>query len=275
MDYNSSIPDIYNHSLSTSNDFTIHKHIYNLKPNEKIYIKCLRKDLFLYFETEHNNMYIDDTKIWNKRIQFNSNILYDYLLYNQSDYSGILIISVVCCNKYINKITLNESTSYNIEKLNKIYNKNISMFSVYSGIDIRYKIFLQSYNEISDKIVKIQIFNIIIYYKTNFISKNMSYSYELILCGIKNNFTNEYLYIDITFSNLQEIYIKYLIMFKDLKNFLQKNIDYINQNNVYIPEDFLDPDGWNYNIFYSVDMEDFIKKYKIFNYDAYKIYMSN
>jgi hypothetical protein len=118
-----------------------------------------------------------------------------------------------------------------------------------------------------NNIISIQIFNIVVYYKLKLISTN---TYELTLCGIKNLFVDEFLAIDIMYNNIYEIYPKYCKMLDKICKFMEDNIYYINHNKIQLPIDIADPDGWcDNNIFYSIDIKEFIKKYDVYNFDIY------
>ena len=273
MDYNSSIPDIYDQRQITNQySFDIEKEYISLVSYEYKKLK-FKNNLFVYIETEFNNIYLNDIKICNKRIIFNNN-LDNYNLYNKSDYIATIIINYVSTDKFIKKIMSCDWNGYHIEK-KELEKLNIIILTTYVGIGIRDKIFIQTRDEIVDKIIKIHRYNIIMYYNIKLISKNILYSYELTLCGIKNTFLDEYMIIDLNFENIHEIYPKYLYMFKQLEIFLQKNIEYINKNNVDIPTDIKDPDDWKNYMFYSGNMETIIKKYNLVNYDTYRLHIYN
>ena len=50
-----------------------------------------------------------------------------------------------------------------------------------------------------------------------------------------------------------------------------KNIKYLNDNNIDIPENLKDSDGWKHNIFYTLYPQNFIKKYNIITYYTHTI----
>ena len=276
MDYNNDIPDIYDTPTKIHKNLDIISETYILKAYEQKNIKINKNSLLLYFKTEYNNLYINYTKIWNNRILFNSmgslsgNI---YLLENKSENNVSINIFQLIYSKLQRKIYLTECNNYfkNSISYNEI-SKHFSLISLYAGtISIRDKIFIKTYNEIKEKIIKFQCFNIIMFYKLILISKNIYYSYELRLCGIKNTFLDEYVDIDLNFNNLYEIYSKYLFMFNNIKTFMVNNSNYLNMNNIDIPEHIIDPDGVRNNIFYNMDITKIIQKYNIFYYDGYKI----
>jgi hypothetical protein len=280
MDYNFIIPDIYNQDNTKSDLFDIEIKKYYLKPHENKTIILPLNIQFLYFETENTNIFFVNSIIWNKKVLFfNSTMFTITNLTNNSDNDAVVciysilnktikinkVIKLIQCKIYNQFIKLIDLTEYNKSVFPIfILEKNLSLITLYCGIKILYQHYIKTNIKIIDKIIKLNSFNINVYYKIKLLhEKYDSYTYNLILCGIKNTLTDEYIDLDLNYNNLYEIYPKYLQMLKDLKIFMHNNLLYIKSNNIALPEDIKDPDGWEHNAFYYINFNNFIKKYNI------------
>jgi len=262
MDYNISIPDIYSDNFIKKDDVNITKYEYILKPHEQMFITL--RYYFLYFElnnTEDKNLYINDTKIWNRRILFSNKKTNICKILNFSDNIAKLIIY----QYYIENQIINILPSHGYSQNNM---EDITLISSYdnSSSIITDNIYIVTKQEIKVKIISIQSFNIKLYYKVKFISKNNNYEYLLGIFGIENTFNNMYLSIDTTIdssiNNLSDVIPKYSKIKFDIRNFLKNNHKYIFDNNIKLPEEYTDEDGWK-NIFYHSLKTDIINKYSI------------
>lgn len=262
MDYNQSIPNIYDSTeIKSNDDIKIDILEYNLKSNEiiKIYPK---KYTFLYFETEYNKIFLNEKRIYNRDVLFyDTQINTQYYLNNLSDYNSYIKIYGVKYSDIEQQINHGGHEHINIYE----FNNNIRLCTHYYYTIILYKIIIKTKKECTNNIISLQNFNIIIYYKLKLISDN---TYELTLCGIKNLFVDQFLEIDIMCNNIYEIYPKYCKMLNQIYKFMNENINHINKNKIHAPL-VADPDGWKCNLFYDLHTKDFIKKYDICNFDIY------
>lgn len=257
MDYNISIPDIYFDCTINLSDRNIKKYEYTLRPHELMFIKLTYN--FLYFEIENTEIYMNDIKIWNRRILFSNKSTNLCKIHNSSDNISKLIIY----QYYNENKILDILPKYGYSKNN---DENISLISYYdnSSSIITNNIYIQTKEEIKLKFISIQSFNIKIYYKVKIISKNINYEYLLDIFGIENTFNNMYLSIDSSINNLSDVIPKYSKIKVDIKNFLRINHKYIFDNNIELPENIADSYGWK-NIFYNYSNMKFIKKYNVNN----------
>jgi len=265
MDYNYNIPDIYEKPYDKKfNIFDEKIQTYNLKSGEIKSIILPRDYLYLYFETVDTNIFFGDIKIWNKKILFNyMTINKTCNLENTSNIDVKINIHIIFSDKIINKIRLSKCIEYD-KYTQPIYKMEyITCITDYGGLHVLHQLFIQTTTKIIDKIIKLNSFNISMFYKIKLLQYNDSqfYSYELLLCGIKNILTDEYMNIDLN-NNIYDIYPKYLEIFKNLKIFMNNNTTHIRTNNIKIPDNITDPDGCKY-IFYYLNIVNMIKKYNI------------
>jgi hypothetical protein len=311
MDYDFTIPDIYNQDNTKSDLFDIQTNKYYLKPHEIKSINIEVCTLFLYFETENTNIFFGKNSIiWNKKILFHqSSINVWYYLINNSDNDAIVniysvfnetikknknkliqsftyntlcksidfaeynnfieynrYVQLLAYYKFCKTINLNDLSKYNSSEFTiNLLEHNVNLVTLYCGINILYQHYIKTTIKITDKIIKLNSFNINVYYKIKLLhEKHDSYTYNLILCGIKNTFTDEYKDLDLTYNNIYEIYPKYLQILKDIKIFMNNNLLYIESNNIKLPEDIRDPYGTKNNVFYTTNLKNIIKKYNIY-----------
>jgi len=265
MDYNWSIPDIYSNGITKSFDEKLKKYEYNIKPNDKFLIDL--KYYFIYFETDYTNLYINDEKIWNRRILFCNKIYNRFIIQNYSDEYAQITIYVYYHESKTEKEKIIRYGGSNDHK-DIIY--MISYYNNSSSI-ITYNIYMETTQEIKIKIISLQSFNIKIYYKVKLISKNNNYSYILNICHIENTLNNSILYIDSSIDNLSDILPKYNKIKSDLKKFMKDNHKYLNDNNIQLPYNIKDEDGWIDNIYYNFCKINFNKKYNIVKMREFKM----
>lgn len=277
MNYELSIPDIYNMPPTKKLDNVIVDiRKYYFKPYETIIIDLPQNTYTcIFFETENNRIYFNDTKIWNKKILFSNNNIFSskYSLENISNNAATLIMYVTKYNKKFKKITYLKGEGYNIHKKDNIY--DITLCTIYCGMSIITTIFLQCKTEITEKIIQIQSFNIICFYKKKLVSTNQTYEYELTLCGIKNTLNDDYIDIDLKYNNIYDIHDIYYREFHKIMIFMENNVSYIINHNIKPPLDICDPDDYKYNLFYTFNSLTFIKKYNIHTMDPYRYNISN
>ena len=93
MDYNQSIPNIYDSTtIKLDDNIKIDILEYNLKSNEKIRIYP-KIYTFLYFETEYNKIFLNEKRIYNRDVLFyDTQINTQYYLNNLSDYNSYIKI---------------------------------------------------------------------------------------------------------------------------------------------------------------------------------------
>lgn len=263
MNYELPIPDIYN-MPTTKNldnvDVDIHKLYF--KPYETIMIELSKHAYtYLFFETENNKIYFNDNKIWNKKILFSNNIhISRNYLKNMSDNAATLIIYILKYNDKLKKI---------------IYtgHGDTTLCSTYCGVSIITTIFLECNRELTEKIIQIQSFNIICFYKKKLVSTNQTYDYELTLCGIKNTLIDNYIDIDLKYTNIYDVYDVYYKAFSKIVEFLENNVNYIINHNIELPLEICESDDYEHNTFYIYNTLNFIKKYNIRGFDTYRYYI--
>jgi hypothetical protein len=272
------IQDIYAIDSLKKNvdDINIDIHTLNFKPCEHIDFHLYRDQYtFILFKTENNNIYIEFTKIWNNRILLKENIYnYNLSFINKSCDNATLILYIVKYNKNKFKNISFMGCESNYNKEFEINNNNqcyidITLYTRYCGASIITTIFLQCIKELHEKIIKIQSYNIINYYKVKLISKNNTHNYELTLCGIKNILTEEYIDITLKYDTIYDIMNVYNNALNKIYKFMEKNIDYINDNKIVLPKKILETDDY-YNVFYYFNSIDFMKKYNIRVIDTYR-----
>ena len=266
MDYNILIPDIYNYT-DKKNDSRIEliEQEYKIKSNNFITFDIPENTLYMIFIFDNNNIFLDGNKIWNNYLYFKSKNICQNMLKNKSDTDVTININIIMPKE---KLYLFRS------RIDTHDNKNIDFISLlcsYSGIHFVDRIYIMVSNKIDDKIIKLQIFNIILFYKVKLLSRNNN-AYELKLCYIKNILMDESININLDYENIYDIYKIYLEIKKNIKIFMEKNIKFINDNNIEIPENIKDPDGWKEHIFYELNAQNFIKKYNINSYYVCSIY---
>ncbi len=263
MDYNCVIPDIYSNGITKSSDKNITKYEYDIKPNDKIFLDL--KYHFIYFETGNTNLYIDYTKIWNRRVLFCNKTKINCAIENNSDEHAKITIYVYYDETEKEKI-IRYGGSCDYEGI--IY--MISYYHFNQSIIIT-NIYMETSQEIKIKMIFLQSFNIKIYYKVKLISKNNNYTYILTICNIENTFDNSNLYIDSTIDNLSEVLPKYNKIKSDLNIFLKNNHSHIKVNNIQLPDNNKDDDGWRDNIYYNCCKINFKKKYNIIRMREFKM----
>lgn len=266
MDYNISIPNIYNYS-DKKNDYRIElfEQEYKIKSNNFITFDIPENTLYMIFIFDNNNIFLDGNKIWNNYLYFKSKNICQNMLKNKSDTDVTININIIVSKE---KLYLFRS------RIDTYDNNNVDFISLlcnYSGIHFVDKMYIIVSNKIDDKIIKLQIFNIILFYKVKLLSRN-NYAYELKLYHIKNIFTDDDIHINLDYRNIYDILKIYLETKKNIKIFMEKNIEYLINNKIEIPENIKDPDGWNEHMFYQLNPQNFIRKYNIITYYIYNIF---
>jgi hypothetical protein len=271
------IPDIYNieQKKEIVDNIEIDIQTYNFKSFEKkTYIdqNALKKIKIILFETENNKIYFNGTKIWNKKIFFcNRGGIVPSIcnLVNMSNDDAILKLYIITYKNYHTNISYLGNQRCEINKKKEFYEK-FNLCTIYCGITIITTIFLECYKELTNKIISIQSFNIICFYKVKLISKNNTYNYVLTLCGIQNTLLDEYIDINLKYDNIYDIYNVYYVAFSKILKFFQNDIKHIITHNIELSEDIRDPDGYNYNVFHSFDSLNFMKKYNVSTINTYR-----
>lgn len=275
MNYELSIPDIYNIPSKKLNDVDVDIRKYYFTPYETIIINLPKNTYFnIFFETENNKIYCNGDKIWNKKILFCTNAISSkYNLENMSNNAATLIIYVAKYNNKFKKITFFGWEGNNTHRKDKY--EYITLCTIYCGISIITTIFLECNRELTEKIIQISSFNIICFYKKKLVSKNQTHDYELTLCGIKNTLSEEYVDIDLKQNNIYDVNDVYCRAFYKIMEFMENNVDYIINHNIKLPENICDPDLYKYNLFYNFNTLNFMKKYNIRSIDTYRYHKSN
>lgn len=266
MEYNISIPDIYNNN-DKKNDSRIEliQQEYKIKSNNFITFDIPENTLYMIFIFDNNNIFFDGNKIWNNYLYFKSNNICQNMLKNNSDTDVRININIIVSKE---KLYLFSS------RIDTNDNKNIDFISLlcnYSGIHFVDRMYIIVSNKIDDKIIKLQIFNIILFYKVKLLSRN-NYAYELKLYHIKNTFTDDNIHINLDYVNIYDILEIYLETKQNIKIFMEKNIEYLINNKIEIPENIKDSHLWNKHIFYELNPQNFIRKYNIITYYIYNIF---
>jgi hypothetical protein len=276
MDYNISIPDIYNYKNKNNDDdmkFELIQKQYKIKSDKCEFIDLPQNTLYMIVRFDNNNIYYEGNKIWNNQLIFQSKnrSLHSKIIYNYSDTDVIIDIDIIKSNNAMSMFTpvlqIYKKSIYIID----IYS-HITLVNFYSGVRFTDRIYITTPDKITENIIKLQSFNIIFFFKVKLISQNNNYSYELKLSNIKNTFSDEILDVNLNYENHYDIYKIYLETLKNIKIFMRKNIKYIIDNNIQTPENLKDPDGWKENMFYILHPQKFINKYNILTYHAYSIY---
>jgi len=270
MDYNISIPDIYNSNKNDDARFELISRQYKINSNSFELIDLPENTIYMIFRFDNNKIYFENNKIWNNELVFRSRnlSLHSKILCNKSDMDVIIDVDIIKSDilLYIRFTPIVD----NMYMYANTYN-NITLVNFYSGVRFTDRIFITTSDKITDKIIKLQSFNIISFFKVKLISDNLNYSYELKLTHIKNTFTDDILDIDLNYENIYNICNVYFETLKNIKIFMEKNIKYLNDNNIDIPENLKDSDGWKHNIFYTLYPQNFIKKYNIITYYTHTI----
>lgn len=270
MDYNISIPDIYNNNDNNKkNDLCLEliRQEYKIKSNNCRLINIPINTIYMIFMFDSNNIFFEGIKIWNNYLYFNSkNSSTSFMLKNIS-YIDVTININIIVSKEIYQLFLSRLDIYD----NK-YNDFIPLLCNYSGIQFVDRMYIVVSNKIDDKIIKLQIFNIVLFYTVKLLSKNTNYVYELKLCYIKNILTDESININLNYDNIYDILNIYHETIKNIKIFMKKNIKYIINNKIEIPENIKDPDDWNEYMFYNLNPQNFIRKYNIISYYIFNIF---
>jgi hypothetical protein len=272
MDYNKSIPDIYSsiHSEKNQKNNDIITLEINLEPYENTNLYVILSNIFdnlqqksssiiFRFELYSKNVFLDIIQIWNNMIIIDYNQKINKILYNDNDHivNVKIYLKLMINNKYCIYHILNPN------QLNRLYTS-------YCGIKILFYIILQTYEPIKDNLIKLKNFNIEILYKVKQLYKDQNH-YLLTLQYIKNIYTDDY--IDFTlydYHDLNKIIDIYNNFGDKLYKINNSNIKYITDNNIILPEDIRDEDGWN-NTFYFFDKKTFIKKYNVIKFDLIEL----
>ena len=283
MDYNKSIPDIYSSNLNDNKDYNkdynkddnnIIKLEIELEPFENISLSyniakaitekqiiLVSQYIIIQFEIENNNILVDYLDVWNKMIYFSRITSSSFILTNNND-TKVMIKIYVMINKKNKRITTNCIHMRSRYITNRLYTSYLSLC-------IAFHIIIICNNRIKDKIIKINSYNITIFYKVKELKS--SNKYILSLYSIKNSFNDDY--IEFGLYNLDNnilIQNTYNDFLHRLHIFNNNNKEYIKKNNLILPENISDPDGWD-NTFYEFDEKQFMKKYDIRRYTIYEL----
>jgi hypothetical protein len=263
MDYNKSIPNIYSIQTSDKNNKNIKYLEISLLPYEYKEIDISRYYL-IHVQTEYKNIKLNNNSIWNNQIIFSKNNLYLLTLQNNNDIQVIIKLNVLL--DYLEK-NLIRSVIQNMYIFTKVEQLIIS----YMNLSILNNIKIKTKSILSEKVIKFVSFNYNVFYKVNKLNKLNNNEYILNLWKIKNSFTDEYAEINnYDTNNLYDLYDEYDIFMKKLSLLQTNNVEYVKKNNIIIPQDIRDEDGWD-NMFYSFNKNEFMKKYDVQSYELYYI----
>lgn len=267
MDYNTSIPDIYNEIKINKKNIEVLE--YYIKSYEEIKLPIKDIFYFLYFQTNSISLIMNNDVIWNNKIYFgdftNKKFHKVFKLFNKSDLTNYIKIYIIYQPKLlIQDICYPYYTKYETE------NSRISLITQYCGYSYANYIYIKVKNRINNDIIKINSFNLILYYKVKELYISDDYCiYYLIFTGIENSFYNDTIVFD-NINNINDIDNIVTNNILKLKKFMENNKKYIIINKIELPNVMKDMDGWRENIFYNINYMEFTKKYKITHIDIFE-----
>jgi len=290
MDYNFSIPDIYN---IKKNHSEINKNILSktiILESDKIYdLDDIFFDIYcidftgLYFKTNNTNIYLSTNNFKDVHI-YNNFFILD--LFNRcsnnfnfiaKDYDAELTIYII--NKPTTKIYTFNYVNYDSKNLQQIQNSN-NRFYNYDGLFkndfynmniITLQINVICKNDNLKKILKFQINNMIFYYKSNIIKKikkinNLQYLYIFHLYKLENTEKNESIYIEniLNINNIDNV-ITYINKLNEINGIICKFL--------FESKEFNKKEEKNYDA-YNIDFTNYIIKNNIDNLYFFNINFS-
>ena len=97
MDYNISIPDIYNSNKNDDARFKLICQRYKINSNSFELIDLPENTIYMIFRFDNNKIYFENNKIWNNELVFRSRnlSLHSKILYNKSDMDVIIDVDII------------------------------------------------------------------------------------------------------------------------------------------------------------------------------------